>query len=78
MADARRHDLHQNFAGLGAFQVEFDDFERLFRFESDGSAGFHGVGSSTLWCRSIARAFDRGKRRKGKVNGMLTKMFMAD
>ncbi len=42
MADAGRHDLDQDFARLGAFQIDFDDFEGLLRFEGDGGAGFHG------------------------------------
>ena len=42
VADAGRHDLDQDLAGLRAFQIKFDDFERLLRFKSDGGAGLHG------------------------------------
>ena len=41
MTDARRLDLDQDFAGLRAFQIEFDDFERFFGFERDGGACLH-------------------------------------
>lgn len=42
MADARRHDLDQNLARLGTFQVELDDFQRLLRFKGNGGTGLHG------------------------------------
>ena len=51
VADARRHDLDQHLARLRAFEVEFDDFERLLRFERDGGAGLHG-GSPSRWSQS--------------------------
>ena len=41
MADAGRHDLDQHFAGLGAFKVEFDDFERLLGGKGNGGTGLH-------------------------------------
>ena len=41
MADAGGHDFHQHFAGLRAFQVNLDDFERQVGRESDGGAAFH-------------------------------------
>src|SRR3546814_11026553 len=41
VTDARRHDLDQHLARLRASQVEFDDFERLLRFERNGCAGPH-------------------------------------
>jgi len=41
VADARRHDLHQNLARLRPFKVEFDDFERLLRLEGNGGARLH-------------------------------------
>ena len=41
VADAGRHDLDQHFAGLGPFEVELDDLERLLGFERDGGAGLH-------------------------------------
>ncbi len=44
MANARRHDFHQHFAGLRAFEVKLDDFEWLFGGEGNGGAGFHGFG----------------------------------
>ena len=31
VADARRLDLDENFAGLRPFEIDFDDFERLMR-----------------------------------------------
>ncbi len=43
VADARRHDLDQHFAGLGPFEVELDDLERFLRFECNGGASLHGV-----------------------------------
>src|SRR3546814_7367077 len=42
VADARRHDLDQHLARLRAFEVEFDDLQRLLRFERNGGAGLHG------------------------------------
>ena len=42
VADAGRHDLDQHLAGLGAFEVELDDLERLLGGEGDGGAGLHG------------------------------------
>jgi hypothetical protein len=53
VADARRHDFHEHLARLRAFQIEFDDFERLLRFECDGGAGLHGG--------SPSRALQSGK-----------------
>jgi hypothetical protein len=44
VTDARRHDLDQHFARLGAFQIEFDDLERLVGGEGDGGAGLHRAG----------------------------------
>jgi len=41
VADAGRHDLDQHLARLGAFEIEFDDLQRLLRLERDGGAGFH-------------------------------------
>jgi hypothetical protein len=41
MADARRLDLDQDFAGLRSFQVDLDDLERLLGFESDGGTCLH-------------------------------------
>ncbi|WP_439470105.1 hypothetical protein [Blastomonas fulva] len=38
MADSRRHDLYQNLARLGAFEVELDDFQRLLGFKRNGGA----------------------------------------
>ena len=42
MADAGGHDLDQNFARLGALQVQFDDFQRFLGFKGDSGACFHG------------------------------------
>jgi hypothetical protein len=41
MANARCHDLNQNLTGLGAFEIDFDDFERGFGRKSNGGAGLH-------------------------------------
>src|SRR5665213_2993184 len=38
VADAGRLDLEQDFTGLGAFQIDFDDFKRLFCLERDCGA----------------------------------------
>ena len=43
VADAGGLDLDQHFAGLGAFEVEFDDFQRLLGRERDRRFGFHGA-----------------------------------
>ena len=43
VANARRHDLDEDFAGLGAFEIELDDLEGLLRFEGDGGAGFQSM-----------------------------------
>ena len=43
MANAGRHDLDQHFAGLGAFEIELDDFERLLGSKGNGGAGLHGA-----------------------------------
>ncbi len=48
VADAGRHDLDQNFAGLGSFQIQLDDLERFLRLESDGGACLHGDALSPL------------------------------
>jgi hypothetical protein len=54
VTDARRLDLHQDFAGLGAFQVQLDNLKRLLGFERDGGAGLHG--RSPKWMRWRAAA----------------------
>ena len=41
VADACGLDLDQHLAGLGAFQVDLDDLQRLLGFEGDGGAGLH-------------------------------------
>ena len=41
VADSGRLDLDQDFAGLRAFQIEFDDFERLLGLERDCGACLH-------------------------------------
>ena len=41
VADAGRLDLDQHFAGLGAGQIQRDDFEWLAGFPADGCARFH-------------------------------------
>jgi hypothetical protein len=43
VADARGLHLDENFAGLGAFEVDLDDFQRLLCCEGDGGAGLHGL-----------------------------------
>ena len=40
MTDACGLDLDQHFAGLRPFQIDFDDFQRLFRLKSNGGACF--------------------------------------
>ena len=47
VANARRHDLDQNIAGSGAIEVDLDDLERTFGFESDGGTGLHRA--ALLW-----------------------------
>ena len=42
MADARRFDFDQYFAGLGPFEIEFDNFEGLACFKGDSGFCFHG------------------------------------
>ncbi len=42
MADAGRHDLDQDFPGLRAFKVQFDDFQRFLGFKGDSGASLHG------------------------------------
>src|SRR5260221_7244534 len=41
MADAGRHDLDQDFAGLGPIEIDLDHLERLLGREGDGRAGLH-------------------------------------
>ena len=41
MADAGRHDLDQDFPGLRAFQIQFDNFQRFLGFKGDSGARFH-------------------------------------
>ena len=41
VADARRHDLDEDLALLRAFEIEFDDFERLLGLERNGGSGLH-------------------------------------
>ena len=41
VANSRRLDLDQDFAGLGTFQIELDDFKRLLRLERDCGACLH-------------------------------------
>src|SRR5690606_12023510 len=41
MADAGRLDFDQHFAGLGAFEINLDDFERLTSLKGYGGAGLH-------------------------------------
>jgi hypothetical protein len=43
VANARRLDLDQDFAGLGAFQVELDDFKRLLGFKRDCGTCLHFI-----------------------------------
>jgi hypothetical protein len=49
VAHPRSHDLDQHFAGLGALEIELDDFERLLGRESNGGAGFHVGRLQRLW-----------------------------
>jgi hypothetical protein len=42
VADAGRHDLDQHFTGLGAFEIELDDFQRGFGGKGNGGTGLHG------------------------------------
>src|SRR5258708_4226205 len=41
MTDARRLDFDEDLAGFRALQIDFDDFKRLLRLESDCGARFH-------------------------------------
>jgi len=41
VADAGRGDLHQHLARLGRRDVDFDDLQRLARFEGNGRTAFH-------------------------------------
>jgi len=41
VADAGRLDFDKDFTGLWPFQVNLDDFKRLFCFERDSGTGFH-------------------------------------
>ena len=43
VANSGRLDLDQDFAGLGAFQIEFDDFERLLGLKGDCGACLHPI-----------------------------------
>src|ERR1700730_7442362 len=43
VANPRRLDLDQNFTGLGAFEVQLDDFKRLLRLERDCGKCLHLV-----------------------------------
>ena len=42
VTNTRRLDLNQNFAGLGAFEIEFDNLQRLLGRERHSCACFHG------------------------------------
>ncbi|MEH2541386.1 hypothetical protein V1287_005320 [Bradyrhizobium sp. AZCC 1699] len=39
VADSGRLYLNEDFTGLRAFQIDLDDFKRLFGFERDSGAG---------------------------------------
>ena len=41
VANARRHDLDQHFAGARSIKVELDDLERPLGLERNGSTGLH-------------------------------------
>ena len=41
VTDARRHDLDQHFARLGAFEIKLDDLQQLLRLERYGCTGLH-------------------------------------
>ena len=43
VANTRCLDFHQNLALLGAFQIDFNNFQGFTGFKSNGGAGFHGV-----------------------------------
>src|SRR5690606_36865774 len=53
MADAGRHDLDQNLAGFGPFQIKLDNLKRLLGLECDGGACLH-FNKYSYDCRSIA------------------------
>ena len=42
MANAGGLDFDEDFASLGALQIDLDNFKRLSSFEGDSGAGFHG------------------------------------
>jgi hypothetical protein len=43
VADTGGHDLHQDFTGPGAVQVDFGDFQWLAGGDCDGGSGFHAL-----------------------------------
>ena len=53
VADAGRHDFDQDFPGLGAFQIDFDDFKRLLGRKRNGGAGLHGNGAPLRRFRNL-------------------------
>jgi hypothetical protein len=69
VADARRHDLDQHLARLRAFQIEFDDLERLLRLEMQRRRGSSSPGDAVLqawfdrnparYARDVRYSFDQ-------------------
>ena len=53
MANARRHNLHQHFTSLWTFQIQLDNFQWLFRFKCNCSAGLHGAWVSIILCQRL-------------------------
>jgi hypothetical protein len=48
VTDTGSLDLNQNFTGLGAFEVEGDNFQGLASLKGDGGGGFHGRCSKSV------------------------------
>ena len=56
VADAGRHDFHEDFAGARPFEINFDDLQRLLGGKGNGGAGFHRVDlMNTIVAALIAR-----------------------
>jgi hypothetical protein len=54
MANAGRHNFYQHFARLWPLKVKLDDFQWLFCFKCDCSAGLHGALASLLFAKGFS------------------------
>src|SRR5271167_3294231 len=91
MADSGRHDLDENFAGLGAFDLGGLDGKRLAGFPGDGCAGFHGCHASSLaagtpaFARALSMNCHKARRTSGtplpetddKISGVFLHAFFS-